>query len=138
VFTTAQVKRYGRTETVHIAEIRCLWYGSFHTQSVRVVLLREDGTDTGYDLALVATDPATSPAALITRYAWRRSIEVTFAEARDLLGAGQARNRTENAVRRTVPFGLYAYPITVLWYTLHGHHPANVADRRDRAPWYAT
>ena len=30
-FTTAQVARYGRTETVHITEIRCLWYGSFHT-----------------------------------------------------------------------------------------------------------
>ena len=77
-FTTAQVRRYGRIETVHIAEIRCLWYGSLHTQIVRVILLREDGTDTGYDLALVTTDPHASPAALITRYAWRWSIEVTL------------------------------------------------------------
>lgn len=32
-FTTARVRRYGRTDAVRIAEIRCLWYGSFHTQS---------------------------------------------------------------------------------------------------------
>jgi hypothetical protein len=105
-FTTAQVRGYGRNDSVRIAEIRCLWYGSFHTQIVRVILLREDGADTGYDLALVTTDLHSPAAALITRYAWRWSIEVTFAEARELLGVGQARNRTENAVRRTVP-GLY-------------------------------
>jgi hypothetical protein len=136
--TKAQVKRYGRTDTVHTAEIRCVWYGSFHTQTVRVILLRDDTTDTGYDLALVTTDQHSSPAALIGRYAWRWSLEVTFAEARDLLGIGQARNRTENAVNRTVPFGLYCYSITVLWYTLHGHHPDDAADRRENAPWYAT
>jgi hypothetical protein len=137
-FRKAQVNRYGRTDTVYLAEIRCLWYGSFHTQTVRVILLRDDGTDSSYDLALVTTDLDSGPAALIGRYAWRWSIEVTFAEARDLLGVGQARNRTENAVRRTVPFGLYCYSITVIWYTLHGHHPGDAAERRHRAPWYTT
>ena len=48
---------------------------------------------------LVTTDPATPAAALVTRYAWRWSIETTFAEARTLLGVGQARNRSGNAVR---------------------------------------
>jgi hypothetical protein len=137
-FTTAKVTRYGRNDSVRIAEIRCLWYGSFHTQIVRVILLREDGADTGYDVALVTTDLHSPAAALITRHAWRWSIEVTFAEARELLGVGQARNPTENAVRRTVPFGLHAYSITVLWYTLHGHHPADAADRRENAPRYTT
>ena len=137
-FTKAQVKRYGRTDTVYLSEIRCLWYGSFHTQTVRVILLRDDATDTGYDLALVTTDPTPTAADLITRYAWRWSIEITFEEARGLLGVGQARNRTQRAVERTVPFGLYCYSITVIWYTLHGHHPADVTDRRESAPWYTT
>jgi hypothetical protein len=137
-FTAARVKRYGRIDTVRIAEVHCLWYGSFHTQVVRVILLRDEGTDTGYDLALVTTDLASAAPALITRYAWRWSIEVTFAETRELLGVGHARSRTQNAVRRTVPFGLYCYSITVLWYALHGHHPADVADRREQAPWYVT
>ena len=75
---------------------------------------------------------------MITRYAWRWSIEVTFAEARDLLGVGQAQSRTRRAVERTVPFGLYCYTITVIWYTLHGHHPADATERRERQPWYTT
>ncbi|MFE5736209.1 hypothetical protein [Streptomyces celluloflavus] len=105
---------------------------------MRVVLIRDDGSDTGYDLALVTTDLATDAPALVTRYAWRWSIEVAFAETREHLGAGQARNRTRNAVERTTPFALYCYTITVAWYTLHGHHPADVADRREHQPWYTT
>ncbi|MEV6674801.1 transposase [Streptomyces sp. NPDC051162] len=137
-FTTTRVARYGRTDQVRIAEVRCLWYGSFHTQTVRVILIRDHDTTTGYGLALVTTDLDTPAAALVTRYAWRWSIETTFAEARTLLGVGQARNRSENAVRRTVPFGLYCYSITVVWYALHGHHPSDAADHRARAPWYTT
>ncbi|WP_327243471.1 IS701 family transposase [Streptomyces sp. NBC_01320] len=137
-FTRTEVKRYQRTDTVHLAETTCLWYGSFHTRTVRVILLRDDTTDTGYDLALVTTDLTTRAAGLIARYASRWSIEVTFAEARDLLGVGQAQNRTRSAVERTVPFGLYCYTITVAWYALHGHHPRDVVERRERAPWYTT
>lgn len=137
-FTPVRVTRYQRTDTVHLAEVTCLWYGSFHTRTVRVILLRDGTTDTGYDLALVTTDLTSSPAELITRYAMRWSIEVTFAEARHLLGTGQAHNRTRAAVERTVPFGLYCYTITVAWYALHGHRPGDVAEHRQRAPWYTT
>jgi hypothetical protein len=137
-FTSFQVTRYQRTDTVYLAEVTCLWYGSFHTRTVRVILLRDDTTDTGYDLALVTTDLASSAADLITRYAMRWSIEVTFAEARGLLGAGQAHNRTRAAVERTVPFGLYCYTIIVVWYALHGHHPGDAAEHRERAPWYTS
>ena len=137
-FTPVQVTRYQRTDTVYLAEITCLWYGSFHTRTVRVILLRDDTTDTGHDLALVTTDLTSSPAELITRYAMRWSIEVTFAEARHLLGAGQAQSRTRAAVERTVPFALYCYTITVVWYALHGHQPGDVAEHRERAPWYTT
>ncbi|MEY9932459.1 hypothetical protein ABH926_007110, partial [Catenulispora sp. GP43] len=72
------------------------------------------------------------------RYAWRWSIEITFEETREHLGAGQARNRVRQAVERTTPFTLYCYTIVVLWYALHGHTPADVADRRMRQPWYTS
>ena len=45
-FRRAQVNRYGRADTAYLAEVSCLWYGSFHTRAVRVILLRDDGTDT--------------------------------------------------------------------------------------------
>ncbi|MFE7764287.1 transposase [Streptomyces sp. NPDC057438] len=137
-FTPQAVTRYGRTEQVYLAETVCLWYGSLYTRTVRVVLLRDDDTDTGYDLALVTTDLTAKGTDLVTRYAARWSIEVTFAEAREMLGVGQARSRTRTVVERTVPFGLYCYTLTVIWYTLHGHHPQDAAEHRARAPWYTT
>jgi hypothetical protein len=66
---------------VHIAEVTCLWYGSFHTRPVRVVLVRDDtsrtrnGDDRGYGLPLVTTDLDTAAEELVARYAARWGIE---------------------------------------------------------------
>jgi hypothetical protein len=38
----ARVRRYGRTDAVQITEVICLWYGSFHSRTVRVVLVRDN------------------------------------------------------------------------------------------------
>jgi DDE superfamily endonuclease len=135
-----RVRRYGRDDLVHLAEVRCLWYGVYRSQPVRVLLVRDRDSRAraGYDLALVSTD-LTSPAEqLVTRYATRWAIEVAFANAKQLTGVGQARNRTPRAVERTVPFGLIGQSIVVVWYTLHGHHPHITAERRRQAPWYRT
>jgi hypothetical protein len=39
---TTKVRRYARTDTVQITDIVCLWYGSFRSQTVRVVLVRDN------------------------------------------------------------------------------------------------
>jgi hypothetical protein len=132
------VRRYGRTDQVLIAEVTCLWYGTYRSRAVRVVLVREPGTrpNSGHQLALITTD-LTSPADLIVaRYAARWSIEAAFEDAKQITGVGEARNRTATAVARTVPFGLITQSIVVLWYTHHGHSAEVAADRRAQAPWY--
>jgi hypothetical protein len=78
---------------------------------VQVVLVR-DKSASGYDLALVTTDLDASPAQVIGRYAARWSIEVAIEDAKQEFGTGQARNRTANAVRRTIPFQLACQAIT--------------------------
>jgi DDE superfamily endonuclease len=133
---TVTVTAYGRQETRHVADVTCLWYGSWHTRTVRLILSRDEGTASGYDLALVTTDLHASPAALVTRYAARWAIEQAFGDARNVLGAGEARNRAPRAVQRTVPFAMLAYTLIVCWYTRHGHHPADIAGRRRDQPWY--
>ena len=75
---------------------------------------------------------------MIERYASRWSIEVAVEDAKQIFGAGQARNRLPAAVHRTLPFTLACQSITVLWYATAGHHPADVAEHRARAPWYQT
>ena len=107
------------------------------TRPVTVVLIRDRST-TGYDLALVTTDTAASAAQVIERYASRWSIEVAIEDARQVFGAGQARNRTARAVERTVPFQLACQAIATCWYATAGHDSADVADHRARAPWYAS
>lgn len=133
-FQTTAVARYGRSDSVSIAVLDCLWYGVFGAQPVRLVLVRD--RQTGPMLALATTDPSVTGADLVTRYAARWAIEVTFFDTRQTLGVGQARNRTAQAVTRTWAFGMYIYTLVVLWYALHGHRSGIVADRRVNAPWY--
>lgn len=132
------VTRYGRVEAVWLASVHCLWYGAFGPREVQVVLVREQSTTAGYDLALVSTDLTTARAGITGRYADRWSIEVVNHEAKHILGVGQARNRVRKAVERTVPFGLLTMSIIVVWYVSHGHHPADITARRTRSPWYIT
>jgi len=139
---TVTVTRYGATSTVQIAEQICLWYGTWRTDTVRVILVRDTTKHTkgskGFDIALVTTDLHATAEQIIARYAARWSIEVTFFDVKNVLGVGQARNRVRKAVERTVPFGLFCYSILTLWYALHGHDSADVDHRRTHAPWYTT
>ena len=137
---TVTVTRYGTTATVQLTERLCLWYGTWRTDPVRVIGLRDTGrtSGSGYDLALVTTDLTATPEEIIARYAARWSIEVTFFDVKNILGVGQARNRVTKAVERTVPFGLFCHSLLIIWYHLHGHPTADVAHRRASAPWYGS
>ena len=137
-WATVTITAYGRPQVRHVAEITCLWYGSWHTRTVRLILSRDQHTTSGYDLALVTTDLAAAPGALVTRYAARWAIEQAFADARNVLGAGEARNRVKRAVERTVPFALLVHTLIIIWYARHGHDPADIDDRRASQPWYLT
>ena len=129
------VTRYGRTRTITVHERRCLWYGVYRSQPVRVIVIREPRRP---GLALVTTDPRTPAAQLVERYASRWAIEIPFSDTKHIIGVGEARNRTRLAVERTVPFGLFAQSLVIIWYHLAGHHPTVVTEHRRRARWYAT
>jgi hypothetical protein len=137
-WTTVTVTVYGREQVRHVTAVTCLWYGSWHTRTVRLILARDEHTTTGYDLALVTTGLTGVPGALVARYAGRWAIEQAFADARNVLGAGEARNRIRLAVERTVPFALLMHTLIILWYARHGHDPADIDDRRAAQPWYRT
>jgi hypothetical protein len=133
-WTPAAVRAYGRTRDTRLAAVTCQWYGSLGPRTVRVILARNDAGS----LALVTTDLAALPASLVTRYAARWSIEQAFSDARNILGAGEARNRTPRAVARTVPFALLVHTLVILWHARHGNPRQAVAERRAAQPWYTT
>ncbi|WP_433824481.1 IS701 family transposase [Actinoplanes sp. CA-015351] len=132
----ATVARYGRTDTVTLADTVCLWYGVYRSRAIRVILLRDHAMTSGYGIAVFTTDLHTSAERIISRYAARWSIEVAFADAKQLTGVGEARNRTRTAIDRTVPLGLITQSLIIVWYHLHGTD--TVTARRAEAPWYRT
>ena len=136
-FSQVTVTRYGKTETIAAAAVTCLWYSVTGARPVTVILIR-DKSRTGYDLALVTTEKNPRIARVIERYAARWAIEVAIEDAKQLLGTGQARNRTAAAVERTVPFELACQAVAVTWYATAGHDPADLRERRALAPWYTS
>jgi hypothetical protein len=132
------VTRYGRPDTVAVADITCLWYGAFGKRLGRLIAVTDTDRGKTRQLMLFTTDLAATVEQIIARYVARWSVEVAIGTAKGSMGAGQARNRVPNAVERTVPFGMLTMSLVCLWYTLHGHHPDDVTDRRAAAPWYTT
>ncbi len=137
-WTPVQVRCYGKTLDREVLALRCLWYGALKGQLVQVVLSRPVGSPDGYQLALVTTDLAATPAQVIERYANRWSEETAFLDARHLAGVGQARTRTKRSVERLVPFGLVCLSLAIVWYARHGQPAHDLAAHRARAPWYRT
>jgi hypothetical protein len=135
-WTPVRVHCYGKTLEREVLALRCLWYGALKGQPVQVVLSRPQGAPDGYELALVTTDLAATPAAVIERYANRWSAEQAFLDARHLVGVGQARTRTKRSVERLVPFGLCCLSLAICWYARHGQPAHDLAAHRTRAPWY--
>ena len=130
-----RVTRYGTTETVDLAVVTCLWWGSLHRTPIRVVLVRDLDEARPYTLALATTDLAATGEQVVARYASRWSVEQSIKDGKDLLGAGDAQNRLPAAVERTTPLGLANLTILVLWYDLAGL-AADLNSRRQAAPWY--
>ena len=136
-FSQVTVTRYGRTETVAAAVVTCLWYSVFGSLPVTVVIVR-DRPGSGFGIALVTTDRASTAEQVIERYAARWSIEIAIEDSKQIFGAGQARNRTAAAVERTVPFEIACQAAAVTWYATAGHDPADLHERRSLSPWYTS
>lgn len=132
---TTSVTRYGKTETVRIATVTCLWPGSLRAIPVTVVLVKDTDSTRPYDIALVSTDTDASAETLVSRYADRWSVEQSIKDSKILTGAGDAANRLQLAVERTVPFAMLGLTILVLWYAGHGTAETDLAAARARAPW---
>lgn len=130
--------RYGRADTVAVADITCLWYGAFGKRLGRLIAVNDTVAGKTRQLMLFTTDLTATTEQVIARYVSRWSIEVAIGTAKGPMGVGQARNRVQAAVERTVPFGMLTMSLVYLWYTLHGHHPDDITNRRAAAPWYTS
>ncbi len=134
----AVICAYGQDTLVQIAALDALWHGSFKTAPGRVVLARDPGSGKAYDLGLFTLDTSADAAVIAERYSWRWPIEPSNAAGKQLLGAGDACNRVEKAVERTVPFAFLIQSLLTCWYARWGYDPAHIDRRRLLCPWYRT
>jgi hypothetical protein len=131
-----RLARDGQKQLLEIHTFDGVWFKVLNDQPVRVVIARHPQRDDRPVLAVLCTDHSLTPAEIIDRYADRSAIETAFAEAKSQLGVGEARNRVQPAVERTVPFGFLYRAIVILWYTLHGDAKEDLDRRLKIAPWY--
>jgi len=80
-----------------------------------------------------STVAAAAAEQVVRWYAMRWSVEVTFRDAKQELGAGQPQGHSRRAVRRSAPALMLLYSLAVLWFARGGH--ARWSPRP--APWYA-
>jgi hypothetical protein len=125
---------YGATcKEVLLCSRTGLWYRkSSGATAVRWVVVR-DPEGKRRDEVFFTTEMDLRVRAIVEIFVCRWSIETTFQEARALLGLETLRNRTVEAVRRSVPMLLGLYSFIVIWFAEHVTAPE--ACKR-HTPWY--
>jgi len=134
VWTRVRVAWYGGTEReVLLCSGTGLWYRpGCGVAAVRWVLVRQLEGKRG-DEVFFTTDLAMAPEAIVETFVRRWSLETAFEETRAHLGLEGLRNRSANAVRRSVPLLLALYSLIVVWFARHVGDPGAWVRSR---PWY--
>jgi hypothetical protein len=119
---------------MQITSACAVWYHAGKVSlPIRWVLVRDPEGDYA-PLALLATDVSAQPLSIVTWFAQRRQLEVTFEEASRHLGVETQRQWSDKAIARTTPLllGLFSW-VTLLAHTLDSA-PFSAPPRQ--AAWY--
>lgn len=130
---TVTVCLYGKKVRVLYKTVIALWYNSAGKIPLRIVVVR-DPQGRRKDDAFFSTDANASPQSILETYALRWSLEVAFRDSKQTLGFERSQARTAHAVRRTGPFALVSYTLTVTWFCQRGYrlYPHGISIM----PWY--
>ena len=129
-----RVAWYGGTrKTLLLCSRTGVWYkrGSRPTP-VRWVVVRDPEGRHG-DEVFFTTDVALRPRDIVELFVRRWALETTFQETRRHLGLETLRNRTAQAVRRSVPLLLATYSFIVVWFAKYVQVPEI---HKLNTPWY--
>jgi len=114
----ADVDWYGDSKrTIQYISRTGYWYKCGYKPTwIRWVLVRDpEGKKT--DEVFFTTSRKLSAIQIIEYYVRRWPLETTFQEVREHLGLETMRNRSRNAIIRSVPFLLSVYSIVIVWFT---------------------
>ena len=122
---------FGFHATVQVKTIQALYYTAGRDRLLTIVLVR-DMLGKRPDQMLYCTCLDWDARQILSIYAARWAIEVTFENCKQLRGFEDPANRKEKAVRRTAPMALVLYSLIVARFHQEGHRHLKFPDR----PWY--
>jgi DDE superfamily endonuclease len=123
--------QYGLHATLQVKVRQALYYTAGKDRLLTVILTR-DQKGQRPDHRFYCTRLDWDVRAILSAYASRWALEVTFEGAKQVLGLEDPANRLPRAVQRTAPMALVLYSLVVLWYDADGHQHVRFPER----PWY--
>jgi hypothetical protein len=123
--------QFGLHATLQVKTRQALYYKAGKDRLLTIVLVR-DVLGRRPDQMFYCTGLDWTVCQILSAYAGRWSIEVTFENVKQRLGFEDPANRKEKAVRRMAPMALVLYSLIVLWFHREGHRHLQFPDR----PWY--
>jgi hypothetical protein len=124
-------EQYGLHTTLLVKVQQALYYTAGKDRLLTVVLTR-DKIGKRPDHRFYCTRLDWDVRTILSAYASRWALEVTFEGAKQVLGLEDPANRLPQAVRRTAPVALVLYSLVVLWFDVEGHRHVRFPER----PWY--
>ena len=125
--------QFGLHATLLVKTRKALYYKAGKDRLLVIVLVR-DATGKRPDQMFYCTCLDWDARRILSTYAARWSIEVTFQNSKQRLGLEDPANRKQKAVRRTGPMALVLYSLIIAWFHRQGHRHLRFPDR----PWYLT
>jgi len=123
--------QYGLHATLQVKVQQALYYTAGKGRLLTIILTR-DTTGKRPDHRCYCTRLDWSVREVLSAYASRWALEVTFEGAKQVLGFEDPANRLPKAVQRTAPVALVLYSLIVLWFDTVGHTEVRFPHR----PWY--
>jgi hypothetical protein len=123
--------QYGLHTTLGVKVQQALYYTAGKDRLLTVILTRDrEGKRPDHRFYCTRLDWGVRE--VLSAYASRWALEVTFEGAKQVLGLQDAANRLPKAVQRTAPMALVLYSLIVLWFDARGYPWLRFPER----PWY--
>lgn len=123
--------QFGLHATLGVKTRQALYYKAGKDRLLTIVLMH-DTLGKRPDQLFYCTRLDWDARQILSTYAARWAIEVTFENCKQLLGLEDPANRKPRAIERTAPMALLLYSLLVIWFDRVGHLCVQFPDR----PWY--
>lgn len=130
-----QVVAYGVTRTLEVLSYTAVWPQVLGRRPILIVMVR-DPEGKFRDTPLFTTDLGAELAWVVTTYAARWSIEVTFRSSKQVMGIEAPQHWCRQSIEKLAPWVWLMQTVVSLWYLTVGYQlPQAETARQQIGPW---